>query len=61
MASRVWWKGLELTLNATKRYIQKHDIQLSRSLTSDQYNCVRDVLTAIVSCLALLPRNTPGT
>lgn len=59
MASRVYWKGLELTLNVTRRYIQKHQIQLSKSLTSEQYTCMLDVLTAITSCLALLPVNTP--
>lgn len=60
MAARVYWKGLELVLFGAKRYIQKHDIQLSRNLTETQYNCVLDVLAAIVSCLALLPVNEIG-
>lgn len=59
MAARVYWKGLELVLFSTKRYIQSHDIQLSRNLSDAQYQCVLDVLAAIVSCLALLPVNTP--
>ena len=58
MAQRVWWIGLELTLNSSRRYIQKHQIQLSKSLSAPQYACLLDVLTAITSCLALLPVNT---
>lgn len=59
MATRVYWKGLELTMNFTRRYITKHQLQLQKNLTTDQYNCVLDVLTAITSCLALLPVNSP--
>lgn len=59
MASKVYWKGLELTLNASRRYIQTWQVQLQKNLTADQYNCMLDVLAAIVSCLALLPVNTP--
>jgi hypothetical protein len=59
MASKVYWKGLELTLHTTKRYIQRWDTQLHSSLTSDQYTCLQSVLAAIVACLNLLPTNTP--
>jgi len=59
MAARVYWIGLELTMESTRRYIQKHQLQLQKSLTEDQYACLLDVLQAILSCLALLPVNTP--
>jgi len=58
--NKVYWKTLEVVLNGSRRYIQKHQLQLQANLTSDQYNCVLDVLQAILSCLALLPENTPG-
>jgi len=58
--SKVYWKTLEIVLNSSRRYIQKHQLQLQANLSSDQYNCVLDVLQAILSCLALLPVNTPG-
>ena len=58
--NKVYWKTLEIVLNGSRRYIQKHQLQLQANLTSDQYNCVLDVLQAILSCLALLPENTPG-
>jgi hypothetical protein len=59
MAQKVYWKGLTLVLQRTARYGAKWDTQLSHSLTTPQYNCFRDVMTAIASCLALLPQNTP--
>jgi hypothetical protein len=59
MAERVYWKTLELVMNSTRRYIQKHQLQLQANLTPEQYSCVTDVLQAILSCLALLPVNAP--
>jgi len=60
MASKVYWITLELVLNRSRRYIQKHQLQLQQNLTESQYNCVVDVLTAIISCLATLPVNSPN-
>jgi hypothetical protein len=54
---KVYWKGLRIVMGVTKRYIQKWDLQLQANLTEAQWNCVNDVLTAIISCLALLPEN----
>lgn len=54
---KVYWKQLRIVLGITKRYIQKWDLQLQSNLTAEQYQCVADVLAAIVSCLALLPQN----
>lgn len=59
MADKVYWKALRLVLGATKRYIQRWDIQLQVSLTPTQYACVVAVLDAVVECLAILPVNTP--
>lgn len=56
---KVYWKGLRLVLNGGKRYIQRNQLQLQANLTTPQYECVLDVLNAIVSCLALLPTDTP--
>jgi hypothetical protein len=55
--AKVYWKQLRLILGIAKRYIQKWDLQLQANLTDEEYACVSDVLTAIVSCLALLPQN----
>lgn len=59
MPSKVYWKQLEIVLKVSKRYLQRWDLQLQANLTSEQYACAQDVLTAIVSCLALLPSNEP--
>lgn len=59
MTNKVYWKGLELVLNAAKRYIQKWDLQLQANLTTAQYNCVIATLDAILTCLGALPSNTP--
>lgn len=59
MAQKVYWKGLELTLNLSLRYIQRNQINLSKTLTTAQYNCLLDLLTALTTCLAILPPNTP--
>lgn len=59
MRKKVYWKALRLVLGSLKRYIQRNDLGLQANLTTEQYNCVSDVLTAVLSCLALLPQNTP--
>jgi len=59
MAKRVYWIGLEATLQVTRRYIQRNQINLQKNLTTPQYDCLLDVLQAILSCLAILPTNTP--
>lgn len=59
MAKKVYWIGLEATLQISRRYIQRNQLNLQKNLTPTQYACIQDVLTAILSCLALLPTNTP--
>jgi len=59
MANKVYWITLATVLNGAKRYIQRNDIKLSQNLTTEQYNCVVDTLNAIISCLLILPTNTP--
>jgi hypothetical protein len=59
MTSRVYWITLELIQRRVKNYIGRYDTQLQASLTTQQYNCVRAVFDAIVTCLAALPHNTP--
>lgn len=58
---RVYYLGLQISMDNLRRYITKHQLQLQANLTSDQYTCLLDVLTAITSCLHLLPgeRTTP--
>lgn len=57
--NKVYWKGLKLVLGATKRYIQKWDLQLAANLTTPQYQCIVAVLDAILICLQALPVDTP--
>lgn len=59
MAKKVYWIGLEATLQVTRRYIQRNQLNLQKNLTAPQYDCLLDVLQAILSCLAILPTNTP--
>jgi len=59
MATKVYWKGLEIVANTLRRYIQRNQIQLQANLTVEQYTCVTDLLQAVLSCLAILPSNTP--
>lgn len=59
MANKVYWKGLEIVLDSARRYIQRNQLGLLANLTSEQYTCLMDVLTAIMSCLAILPSNAP--
>lgn len=56
---KVYWKGLILVERATKRYIERNQINLEANLTTEQMNCVRAVLDAIIACLAILPKNDP--
>lgn len=60
MGKKVYWIGLEATLQITRRYIQRNQTNLQKNLTTPQYNCVVSVLQAILDCLALLPSNTPN-
>jgi len=60
MAKKVYWIGLEATLQITRKYIQRNQLNLQKNLTTPQYNCILDVLQAILSCLALLPTNNPN-
>lgn len=60
MAKKVYWIGLEATLQITRRYIQRNQLNLQKNLTTPQYDCLLDVLQAILSCLALLPSNNPN-
>jgi hypothetical protein len=60
MPAKVYWIGLEATLQVTRKYIQRNQLKLQANLTAPQYACLQDVLTAILSCLALLPTNTPN-
>lgn len=52
---KVYYLGLQLSMESLRSYITKWQPQLQANLTTDQYNCVLDVLTAITSCLHLLP------
>lgn len=59
MASKVYWKTLRRVAGQVERYIERWDEQLSANLTTEQYNCVRALLAAVIECLALLPTDTP--
>lgn len=59
MPQKVYWIALETTLQVTRRYIQRNQINLQKNLTEAQYNCVIAVLSAILDCLAALPANNP--
>ena len=56
--ARVYWIGLRLTLDATRRYIQRNQTRLEANLSAPQYACVVAVLEAILECLIALPVNT---
>lgn len=56
---KVYWKGARLVLDTARRYLQRNQLNLQENLTTEQYNCIVDTLQAIVSCLAILPKNTP--
>jgi hypothetical protein len=61
MASRrVYWITLRVVLGAAKAYIQHNQLRLQQNLSVEQYNCVVDTLTAIVTCLSALPVQEPG-
>lgn len=59
MGKKVYWIGLEATLQITRRYIQRNQLNLQKNLTTPQYTCLLSVLNAILDCLALLPTNNP--
>jgi len=60
MASRVYWITLVQVLKVAQSYIQRNQNHLFVSLTTEQYNCVLDTLTAIISCIQILPVNNPN-
>lgn len=53
--AKVYWIGLALTMNATRRYIQRNQQRLESNLNEAQYECVVAVLDAILTCLSALP------
>lgn len=57
--TKVYWKGLRLVAGSLQRYIQRNQLGLAANLTGEQYACVVDLLTAVLSCLAILPTNEP--
>jgi hypothetical protein len=61
MAQKVYWKGAELTLRITLRYLQRNQLRLQDNLTGPQYDCIVSVIDTILTCLAALPSNTPIT
>lgn len=56
---KVYWKGAELTMSATLRYLQRNQLNLQKNLTEAQYNCILAVISAILDCLQALPQNNP--
>lgn len=60
MATKVYWKALELNLDIARRYIQRWQPKLEQNLTAEQYACVVATLNAILECLAILPINEPN-
>jgi len=59
--TRLAWPTLILVLTTVRRYIQRNQTRLQSSLDSQQYQCVVAVLDAVLTCLAALPANTPGS
>lgn len=59
-APKVYWKGLKIVLEVARSYIQRNQLRLQQHLTEAQYNCVVDTLTAIISCLSILPTENPA-
>lgn len=57
--NKVYWKTARVLMESTRSYLTHWQLQLQENLTEEQYNCLVDVLTAITSCLALLPKNPP--
>lgn len=61
MATKVYWKGLRLKLDAVNRYIGDHFVQLDDNLTDEQMDAVSEARAAVEACLIALPENTPIT
>jgi len=59
MATKVYWKGLTLTLDRSRRYIGRWSAKLESNLTTEQFAKVQAAYNAILECLAVLPPNTP--
>lgn len=56
---KVYWKGAELTLGISLRYLQRNQLKLQANLTAPQYACIVAVIEAILECLQALPSNEP--
>lgn len=59
-ARKVYYIGLRLILGEVKRYIQRNQLGIQANVSPEAYTCVLDTLTAVISCLELLPA-TPTT
>jgi hypothetical protein len=59
MATKVYWKALEMLLRRVNRYIGKWSAELSDNLDDDQMTAVNLVFTSNQAALALLPSDTP--
>jgi hypothetical protein len=55
---KVYWKTLEILARVLKSYIERNQLGLFNNLTTEQYNCVQALLTAIIECLQVLPEHT---
>lgn len=52
---KVYYITLRVGLNTLKRYIQRNQLGIQANVSPEAYTCVLDTLTAIISCLELLP------
>ena len=52
---KVYYLGLQISMEQLRSYITKWQPQLQANLSTEQYDCLLDVLTAITTCLHLLP------
>jgi len=55
VAQKTYLIGLRLVLNGAKRYIQHNQLNLQKNASAPLYTCILDTLTAILSCLELIP------
>lgn len=58
-ARKVYWKGAELTMGITLRYLQRNQLKLQANLTPAQYACIVSVINTILTCIEALPSNSP--
>lgn len=60
MASKTYVPTAIFWIHFTHKYLTRWQAKLQANLTTEQYNCVVDLIQALASCIVLISPPAPG-